>query len=161
MAAVDTPKSEAGHRTIALGRKLAAELFEHRARTQFDGEDERVFANPRTGNPFDIAHYAELLRLALKRAGVERHVRPCHDLRHSSITNSAAAGTAPEALMARAGHSDYATTRRYVDLAGERFRDDAELLEQRLWGDSSTKKRYKIEQSFTDSTTEEVSTPLQ
>jgi len=36
--------------------------------------------------------------------------------------------------MARAGHSSYTTTRIYVDLAGEEFRDDADLLEQRLWG---------------------------
>jgi len=32
----------------------------------------------------------------------------------------------------------------YVDLAGERFRDEAELLEQRLWG-TSTKNRYQDE----------------
>ena len=36
--------------------------------------------------------------------------------------------------MTRAGHSSYATTRRYVDLAGERFRGEADRLEQRLWG---------------------------
>ncbi len=140
----DSPKSAAGHRTIALGPRLAGELFEHRQRSPFLGEDERVFPNPRTGNPFDITRYGEILRQALSRAGVEGYVRPCHDLRHSSITNSAAAGTAPEALMSRAGHSDYATTRRYVDLAGERFRDDADRLEERLWGSSGTKLRYEV-----------------
>jgi hypothetical protein len=36
--------------------------------------------------------------------------------------------------MTRSGHSSYATTRRYVDLAGERFRGEADRLEQRLWG---------------------------
>jgi CO/xanthine dehydrogenase Mo-binding subunit len=87
--AVDTPKSQAGLRTIALGARVAAELFEHRRRTAFSGDDERVFANPRTGNPFDAARYAELLRRALKRAGVEGYVRPAHDMRHSSITNAA------------------------------------------------------------------------
>jgi integrase len=34
-----------------------------------------------------------------------------HDGRHTSITNAAAAGTSPAALMARAGHSDFKTTR--------------------------------------------------
>jgi integrase len=29
----DTPKSEAGERTISLGARIAAELFEHRRRT--------------------------------------------------------------------------------------------------------------------------------
>jgi hypothetical protein len=57
-------------------------------------------------------------------------MRPCHGLRHSSITNGAAAVISPEALMQRAGHSDYAT-RRYVDLAGERFGPDADLLDAR------------------------------
>jgi hypothetical protein len=33
-------------------------------------------------------------------------MRPFHDGRHTSITNAAAAGTPPAALMARAGHSD-------------------------------------------------------
>ncbi len=70
-----------------------------------------------------------MLTLALARAGIEGYVRPCHDLQHSSITNSAAAGTKPEPLMARAGHSSYATTRRYIDLAGEHFRGDADRLE--------------------------------
>ena len=36
--------------------------------------------------------------------------------------------------MARAGHSDFATTQLYIDLAGETFRDEAEVLERRLWG---------------------------
>jgi hypothetical protein len=37
------------------------------------------------------------------------------------------------AIMARAGHSDFQTTQLYIDLASERFRDEAELLERRLW----------------------------
>jgi hypothetical protein len=44
--------------------------------------------------------------------------------------------------MARAGHSAYGTTRRYVDLAGERFREEVDRLERRLWGESGTKNRY-------------------
>jgi len=42
------------------------------------------------------------------------------------------------ALMACAGHSDYKTTQGYIDLAGETFREEADRLEQRLWGGSST-----------------------
>jgi hypothetical protein len=53
---------------------------------------------------------------------------------HTSITNAAAAGVAPAALMARAGHSDFKTTQGYIDLAGETFREEAELLEERLFG---------------------------
>ena len=61
-------------------------------------------------------------------------MRPFHDGRHSSITNSAAAGVSPAALVARAGHSDFKTTQAYIDLAGETFRAEAELAEQRLFG---------------------------
>jgi hypothetical protein len=74
-SAVDTPKSQAGQRTIALGARVAAELFEHRGRSAFSGEDKRVFANPRTGRPFNATRYAALVRRALKRAGIGEHVR--------------------------------------------------------------------------------------
>ena len=38
--AEDTPKPEAGERTIALGPKLAEELWQHRRRTAFSGAGE-------------------------------------------------------------------------------------------------------------------------
>jgi len=79
---------------------------------------------------------------ARRRAGIEGYVRPSHHLRHSSITNAAAAGIAPEALMSRSGHSSHATTLRHIDLAGVRFREEAKRIEDRLWGDSGTKNRY-------------------
>jgi integrase len=157
--AVDDPKSRAGERTIALGSRLAGELFEHRRLSRFQGDDERVFPNPRTGRAWDLRRYTEVVRLARQRAGVIGEARPCHDLRHSSITNAAAAGTAPEALMTRAGHASYATTRRYIDLAGERFRPEADRLEERLWGRTSTKNQYKDAASSSGEATEEAAIP--
>jgi integrase len=141
--AVDTPKSEAGRRTIDLGRRLADELFDHRAWSAYDGDDDYVFANPRSGRPFQAGRYSALMKKALKKAGIVEYLRPSHDLRHSSITNAARAGASPEALMTRAGHSDYATTRIYINLAGERFREEADRLEERLWGATGTKSRYQ------------------
>jgi len=132
--ATDTPKSERSERTIAMGERLSSELFDHRARSAYQGDDERVFCNPLTGRPLDPKRYAATLKLALTRAKVDRPMRPFHDGRHTSITNAAAAGTPPAALMARAGHSDFATTQGYIDLAGETFRAEAELLEARLFG---------------------------
>ena len=67
-------------------------------------------------------------------------MRPFHDGRHTSITNAAAAGVTPAALMARAGHSDFATTQGYIDLAGETFREEAELAEERMLGQKSGQK---------------------
>jgi hypothetical protein len=62
------PKSEAGERTLKLGGGVADELFQHRARSRFQGDDERVFCHPRTGHPLNPAKYAETLRAALRRA---------------------------------------------------------------------------------------------
>jgi integrase len=132
--ATDTPKSERSERTIALGERLASELFDHRGRTAFAGDDERVFCNPFTGRPLDPKRYAETLRAALTRAKVTDYVRPFHDGRHTSLTNAAAAGIEPTKLMALAGHSDFATTQGYIDLAGEVFREEAGRLEERLFG---------------------------
>jgi integrase/recombinase XerD len=61
-------------------------------------------------------------------------VRPFHDGRHSSLTNGAAAGVSPSALQAMAGHADMSTTQRYIDLAGVRFKAEAELAEARMFG---------------------------
>jgi hypothetical protein len=36
--------------------------------------------------------------------------------------------------MSRAGHSDFKTTQLYIDLAGQTFREEAELSERRLLG---------------------------
>lgn len=139
---------------------MAAELWEHRAWSQYRTDDDYVCCNPRTGHVFDANRYGELVRLVLKRAGIEGRVRPSHDLRHSSITNAAAAGTAPEALMSRAGHSSYTTTRRYIDLAGVRFREEADRLENRLWGPSGTKNRYQIPDSLPAEEATEAAIPL-
>jgi integrase len=89
----DTPKSQAGERTIALGQRIASELFEHRALTSFEGEEERVFCSPTRGSAFDVQRYTQTFRAALMKAAITDYVRPFHDLRHSSITNAAAAGT--------------------------------------------------------------------
>jgi integrase len=137
---VDTPKSEAGERTISLGARIAAQLFEHRRHTAFVGDEERVFCSPTKGTAFDVVRFAATFRLALSRAKIEDRVQPFHDLRHTSITNAAAAGTSQAALMARVGHSDFKTTQAYIDLAGEMLREEAERLERRLWGPD----RYQI-----------------
>ena len=61
-------------------------------------------------------------------------MRPFHDLRHSSLTNEAAAGSNPIALMTKAGHSSMQTTGIYLHLAGQVFRDEPAALEERLLG---------------------------
>jgi integrase len=132
----DTPKSDAGGRTIALGPILADELFQHRARSGYAGEDELVFCSPTKGTPLDPARYGATFKLVLAKAKITDYVRPFHDGRHTAITNDAASGNAPLAIMKRAGHAAFSTTQVYIDLSGEMFREEAERLERRLLGTS-------------------------
>jgi integrase len=88
-------KSEEGERAIALSAPLAGALWQHRRRTAFQGEDERVFCHPTRGSKIDHEWYAGEFRAALKRAGISDYVRPFHDARHASLTNGAAAGEGP------------------------------------------------------------------
>jgi integrase len=130
-------KTEEGERAIALPPALQEVLWQHRRRSEFQGEDERVFCNPRTGGPYLGKTFKAALEEALASAKVDAELRPFHDLRHASLTNGAAAGESPIALMARAGHADMRTTKRYLHLAGVVFRDEADRLEQRLFGGRS------------------------
>jgi integrase len=125
-------KSEDGIRSIALSKTLAEELWQHRRRSRFQGAGELVFCHPERGTKYRAETFEEALRAALNAAGVEGHVRAFHDLRHTAITNDAAAGANPVALMTKAGHADMKTTRTYMHMAGVVFRDEAERLEARL-----------------------------
>jgi integrase len=127
-------KSEDGIRSIALSPTLAEELWQHRRRTAFQGDQERVFCHPERGTVYRAETFKTALTAALKAAGVEKAPRPFHDLRHTAITNDAAAGSSPIAVMTKAGHANMATTKRYLHLAGVVFRDEAEALEHRLLG---------------------------
>ena len=129
---VSDSKTEQGIRSIALSPALAEALWQHRRKSQFQGDDERVFCHPERGSVYREDVFAERFRAALEVAGITDYVRPFHDLRHTSLTHEAAAGSTPIALMAKAGHTDMKVTRQYLHLAGIVFRDEAEALERRL-----------------------------
>ena len=88
----------------------------------------------RRAGPYRAETFRESLNAALAKADVDGYVRPFHDLRHTAITNDAAAGSSAIAVMTKAGHSSMATTKRYLHLAGTVFRDEAETVERRLLG---------------------------
>ena len=127
-------KTEEGERSIALSPALVEALMQRLRVTAFRGDGERVFCHPTRGSKADHEWYAGEFRKALKAAGITDYVRPFHDARHGSLTNGAAGGEAPIALMARAGHRRMATTNQYLHLAGVVFRDEAAALEDRLLG---------------------------
>jgi integrase len=118
-------KTESGIRSIALTATLAEALTQHLGRSAYQDDADYVFAHPERGTPLNADWFAGQLRAAHKAAGVTDYVRPFHDLRHSSLTNEAAAGSNPIALMTKAGHSSMATTKLYLHLAGQVFRDEA------------------------------------
>jgi integrase len=109
-------------------------LFQHRGSSRFNGEDERVFCHPETGRPLDPGRYSQTHKAALKRAKVDKPLRPFQGIRHSALTNDAASGMDPMALMTRAGHSSFKTTQGYIHLAGELFPQEVEQAAARKFG---------------------------
>jgi integrase len=126
-------KSKAGERTIALPSSLAEALWQYRRVSPFQGDDELVFAHPRTGGKLNADWFGDEFEAARKRAGVDGYMRPMHDLRHTCLTNYAVSGD-PIKLMTMAGHTNMATTKKYLHLAGEAFPTEAEALEKRYGG---------------------------
>jgi integrase len=115
---------------------LADALFEWRAVANYKADDALVTANQRTGHAFDVYVLGVLYREALVEAEIEDpdSLGLFHALRHSSLTNGAAAGMSPVALQTRAGHSSFATTRNYLQLAGVGFEEESAKHAARLWG---------------------------
>ncbi|MDQ3669978.1 MAG: tyrosine-type recombinase/integrase [Actinomycetota bacterium] len=95
-----------------------------------------MFCHPEKGTAYQARRFERDFRAALTAAGVDDHVRAFHDLRHTAITHDAAGGASAIAVMAKAGHTNMATTRAYLHLAGVVFRSEAEALERRLLGAS-------------------------
>jgi len=134
---VERSKSEAGERSIAIPAPLLELLKAHYVWMNYNGDDDRVFCHQQTGHAYNAATFAEALTAALTAAGVEAKLRPFHDLRHASLTNGAAAGESPIALMTCAGHANMSTTKRYLHLAGTVFAEEAAALAERLLGAST------------------------
>jgi integrase/recombinase XerD len=96
-----------------------------------------VFSHPERGSKLEAHWYHDQFQAALKAAGVEGRIRTFHDMRHTALTNLAATGASPVAIMATAGHRSMSTTKGYLHLAGVVFRDEASALERRLLGETA------------------------
>jgi integrase len=131
---VEESKSEEGERLVALHDSLVDELVAQFSETAFRAEDNFVFAHPERGAKLDAHWYRDRFLEALEAAGVEGQIRTFHDMRHTALTNLAATGASPIAVMATAGHRSMQTTKGYLHLAGVVFREDASALERRLLG---------------------------
>jgi integrase len=129
-------KTDAGSRSIALPTMLAEQLWQWRRATSYNSDEGRVFCHPERGSVYRYELFAKALRRAYKAAGMTfpEGMRAMHDLRVTMVTNDALAGANPVALMTKAGHTNMATTKRYLRLAGIVFPDEAAALEARMLG---------------------------
>jgi len=106
-------KSEEGERLIALPAALVEELMTHYQGSSYRSDTDYVFAHPTKGSAWNADEFRTKLDEALKRAGITDRIR-IHDLRHAALTNLAATGASPIAVMATAGHRSMQTTKRYL-----------------------------------------------
>ena len=132
---VTTPKSRASRRRLELGPHTQTTLEQRWQTTRWRSERDYVFCHPQLGTPLDPSKLAaDYLKLALKVAGVKKPFRPFHDLRHTSLTHTAAAGNPHIYVQARAGHAQASVTERYLHATQTHFPDAVKRSEQRIFG---------------------------
>jgi len=133
-----TPKSTASRRSIEFGLKTAAALEEQFQATAYKGDGALVFGHPELGTPLDPSELTRsYVKPALKAAGIVKPLQPWHGLRHTALTIDAAVGNPNAYLQAKAGHSQFAITERYVHAAQVAFPGAVERAEERLFGEST------------------------
>lgn len=110
-----SPKSRKG-RSVPLAPQVVSALEQLREASRFTAQDDPVFADPWTGAPLARTPLMERYRKALAAAGLDEAFR-FHDLRHTMGTSLAMAGVDVVTIQAYLGHSDLATTQRYLHYA--------------------------------------------
>jgi integrase len=129
---ITTPKSRAGRRSVALGDVTIAAFEEQFMASRHRAPESFVFCHPALGTPLDPSKLTRYARTALLRADVDESFRPWHGLRHTSLTETAAAGIPAMFVQAKAGHAQGSTTERYLHASQTSYPDAAELAEARL-----------------------------
>lgn len=130
---ITTPKSRAGRRSIPLGPVAVDVLEEQYRATRYRADESIVFAHPTLGTPLDPSKLGRHARIAMRKAKVPDSFRPWHGLRHTALTETAAAGVPGMFVQAKAGHAHGSTTERYLHATKTSYPDAAELAEARLF----------------------------
>jgi len=123
---IDTPKSRAGVRTIAIPRLLATQLAEHLDAYTDTPASSLVFTTESGGNIRTTYH--QMLRRALNRIG-RPDIRP-HDLRHTGMTLAAEAGASLAELKHRLGQSTTQAAEIYLHATTDHGRRIAERMDE-------------------------------
>jgi integrase len=146
-----TPKSNAGRRTMAVPEGLMAMLSAHLAAKGLSGADRdaHVFTGP-DGAPLEYSNWRQRVWIPACRAAGLEGLR-FHDLRRTNLTALVLDGADPKTVQARAGHSDprltlavyaQATTegdRRAADRLGERFLPKTHAVKTRSHSEAGTR----------------------
>lgn len=124
---IDTPKSRAGHRTIAIPNFLVAEFEEHLCKfVKGASADSLVFPTRTGGCAYGAAQTA--ITRALREMG--RSDIRVHDLRHTGQVLAAQSGATLADLMARLGHSSVNAAMKYAHAAGDHGRQVADRMDK-------------------------------
>jgi integrase len=107
-----TPKSKRAERAVPLIDELGGELERLFEASEWQKDDDLVFADPHTGGPLERTAVLGRFRDALKAARLDES-RRFHDLRHTFGTRMAAAGVPMRTLQEWMGHRN---TRDHDDL---------------------------------------------
>ncbi|KQS63930.1 tyrosine-type recombinase/integrase [Modestobacter sp. Leaf380] len=126
---VGEPKTEAGHRTVALPTSVRIALVRHMDRYVPDTADALVFGT-RSGTFLSAANFGKTFRRAADAVGLGP-VRP-HELRHTGATLAAAAGASTKELMRRLGHASPDAALIYQHANDDRDAEIARALEARI-----------------------------
>ena len=119
-------------------RAVAAALSEQYEQTRYRADTDLVFCHLALGTPLDPSKLSRtFMRPALKKAAITKPFRTWHDLRHTAITMSAAAGNPQAYVQMQAGHSSGAITERYVHAAAVMLPGAAAKTEERMFGGDS------------------------
>lgn len=122
----DTPKSQAGKRTVAFPAEIAPEIRWHLDRFAEPGERGFVFVGPKGGQLRRSNFHRSVWSKARQQVGLpDLHF---HDLRHTGGTLSAATGATLKELMARLGHSSVRAAMIYQHATRDRDQAIAKAL---------------------------------
>lgn len=134
-------KTRSSRRTVDFGPVVAAALEEQYTASRYRADDCLVFSHPVLGTPLDPSKLTRTyLRPAITAAGIDRPgFQPWHGLRHSALTEAAAAGAPNAYVQARAGHSQFTITERYIHRERVSAPGVADAVEMRIFAPAGTK----------------------
>jgi integrase len=125
---VKGPKSEAGHRSVALPAAILPDLRTHLSTAGFTepGPTGRLFVGPKGAIP-KRQNFHRIWAKALAAAGANPALH-LHDLRHTGGTLTAQTGATLKEIMSRIGHSSTRAAMLYQHATSERDRRIADAL---------------------------------